>query len=51
MGQPERIRFLPCHEIGEKRALSQEESGTGGPVPRDCVNYQTYFLAAVMPGD
>ena len=49
MGQPKWIRTLPYHEIGEIRALSQEENGIGGAVPRDCVNYQTYFLAAVMP--
>ena len=48
MGQPERIRTLPCHEIDEIRALSQEENGIGGPVPRDSVDCNTHFLAAVM---
>ena len=34
MGQPERIRTLPCHEIEKIVILSQEENGIGGPVPR-----------------
>ena len=34
MGQPEWIRTLQCHEIGEISALSQEENRIGGPVPR-----------------
>ena len=49
MGQPERIRTLPYHEIEEITTLFLRENGNGRPVPRDCVNYQTYFLAAVMP--
>ena len=34
MGQPERLRILTCHEVGEIRALSQKKNGIGGPVPR-----------------
>ena len=49
VGQPERIRTLPCHEIEEIRVLSQEESGNGGPVPRDSVDCNIHFLATVMP--
>ena len=49
MGYPERISTLPCREIKEIRVLSQRESGIGGPVPTDLVDYNTHFLAAVMP--
>ena len=49
MGQPERIRTFLCHEIEEIVTLSLRDNGAGGPVPRDCVSYQTYFLTAVMP--
>ena len=49
MRQPERIRTLSGHEIEEIRVLSQEEKGIGGPVPRDSVDCNIHFLAAVMP--
>ena len=49
MGQPEWIRTLPCHEIEEIRVLSQEENGICGPVPRDSVDCNIHFLAAVIP--
>ena len=35
VGQPERMRTLRCHEIGEIRALSQKENGIRGPVARN----------------
>ena len=49
MGYPGWIHTLPCDEIEKIRALSQRESGFGGPVPRDSVDYDIHFLAAVMP--
>ena len=49
MRQPERMRTLPCHEIEEIRVLSQGEKGIGGPGPRDSVDCNIHFLAAVMP--
>ena len=56
MGQPERIRTLPCHEIEKIVRLSLRENEMGGPLPRDCVDYQTeacqsslgYFFAPSM---
>ena len=41
MGQPERIRTLPCREIDKILRLSLRENEMGGPEPRDCVNCQT----------
>ena len=35
MGQPERIRTVPYHEIGEIMTLSLKENGIVGPVSRD----------------
>ena len=49
MGQPEWICTLHSHEIEEIRSLTQEESGIGGSMPRDSVDCNIYFRAAVMP--
>ena len=49
MGQPERIRTLPCHGSEKIRVLSQGENGIGGLVLRDSVDCNMYFLAAAMP--
>ena len=56
MGQPERIRTLPCHEIEKIVRLSLRENEMGGPLPRDCLNYQTdacrgAVSSLVMPQD
>ena len=49
MGQPERIRTLPSDGIEEIRVLSQGEIGNGGRLPRESVDCNVYFLAAVKP--
>ena len=49
MGQPERIRTLPCHGIEERRVLSQGENRIGSPLPRDSVDCNIYFVAVEMP--
>ena len=41
MGYPERNSNIPRHEIKEIKVLSQRESGIGGPVPKELVDYSS----------
>ena len=41
-------QYPPRHEIKEIRVLSQRESGIEGPVPKDLIDCEASFLAAVM---